>query len=349
MLWWVLEEIRIQRTGRNARYSQVVLELAWNPGPGSDASLAAELLAVGVPKASPLWPPIGSVVLVAPGADAHPGVPPAVDTVREQWPAAVVTVVDETVAALLGADPEPRACVVVHQDAVHTSVALVAGREVVASGLATGGARGLADAVIGHVRDGHRIDLGLEVAWSAVVHGGAFAPSPTVPGPMSVHGSLITDDAPGPRQPVEVALSPTELRAVVAPAYQPVVDLVARVLRDTPPETARQATAGGLLLTGPHPPGAEDHLTELTGLPARRVAEPTSGFEHPQVLRNGVARLLAENPPAPVIEDRTERFRQVIADWASSSVADQDAYTPEELALLEALRLLPGRPNTHER
>ncbi|WP_262061576.1 rod shape-determining protein [Streptomyces sp. STR69] len=327
-----------------------MLELAWNPGPGSDASLAAELLAVGVPKASQLWPPIGSVVLVAPGAGAHPGVQPAVDTVREQWPAAVVTVVDETVAALLGADPEPAACVVVHQDAVHTSVALVAGREVIASGLATGGVRGLAEAVIGHVRDGHRLDLGLETAWSAVVHGGAFAPSPKVPVPMSVHGSLITDDTPGPRQPVEVALSPTELRAVVAPAYQPVVDLVARVLRDAPPETARRATAGGLLLTGPHPPGAEDHLTGLTELPARRVAEPKSGFEHPQILRDGVARLLAENPPTPVIDqERTERFRQVIADWASSSVADDDAYTPEELALLEALRLLPGRPNTGDR
>ncbi|SEC49414.1 hypothetical protein SAMN05216489_00874 [Streptomyces sp. 3213] len=58
--------------------------------------------------------------------------------------------VDETVAALVGAgqDPEPAACVVVHLDAVHTSGALVAGREVVASGLVIGGARGLADAVI---------------------------------------------------------------------------------------------------------------------------------------------------------------------------------------------------------
>ncbi|MFI6408252.1 rod shape-determining protein [Streptomyces sp. NPDC050548] len=349
MLWWALEEIRIQRTGHNSPYTHVLLELAWNPGPDSDVSLAAELLAVGVPKASQLWPPIGSVVLVAPGADAHPGVQPAVDTVREQWPAAVVTVVDETVAALLGADPEPPACVVVHQDAVHTSVALVAGREVVASGLATGGVRGLADAVIAHVRDGHGLELGLETAWSAVVHGGAFAPSPKVPVPMSVHGSLITDDSPGPRQPVDAVLPPTELRAVVAPAYQPVVDLVARVLRDAPPEAARRATAGGLLLTGPHPPGAEDHLTELTGLPACRVDEPTSGFEHPRVLRNGVARLLAEIPPAPVIEDRSGRFRRVIADWASSSVGDQHTYTPEELALLEALRLLPGPPNTDDR
>ncbi|MFE2416294.1 rod shape-determining protein [Streptomyces hokutonensis] len=351
MLWWALEEIRIQRTGRSARYTELVLELAWNPDPGSDASLAAELLAVGVPKASQLWAPIGSVVLVAPGAGAHPGVRPAVDTVREQWPAAEVRVVDETVAALVGAnlDPEPAACLVVHLDAVHTSVALVAGREVVASGLATGGARGLAGAVIGHVRDEHGLDLGLEQAWSAVVHGGGFAPSPTVPGPLSVHGSPITDDGPRPREQAEVTLSPTELRAVVAPAYQPVVDLVTRVLRDAPPETARQATAGGLLLTGPHPPGAEHHLTELTGLPARRVAEPRIGFEHPRVLRDGVARLLAENPPAPVIEDRAGRFRRVIADWASSSVGDQDAHTPEELALLEALRLLPGRPNTDDR
>ncbi|MGH1556113.1 hypothetical protein ACRAWF_43070 [Streptomyces sp. L7] len=62
-----------------------------------------------------------------------------------------------------------------------------------------------------------------------------------------------------------------------------------------------------------------------------------------------MARLLAENPPTPVVEDRTGRFRKVIADWASSSVGDQDAYTPEELALLEALRLLPGPPNTDAR
>ncbi|MGW3108950.1 rod shape-determining protein [Streptomyces sp. NPDC001100] len=349
MLWWALEEIRLRRTERGARYTELVLELAWNPGPDSDASLAAELLAVGVPKASQLWAPIGSVVLVAPGAGGHPGVQPAVDTVREQWPGAEVRVVDETVAALTGAnlDPEPTACVVAHLDAVHTSVALVAGREVIASGLATGGTRGLADAVIGHVRDEHRLDLGLELAWSAVVHGGAFAPSPTVPGPLSVHGSPITDD--GPRQRAEVTLSPTELRSVVSPAYQPVVGLVARVLRDAPPETARQATTGGLVLTGPHPPGAEDHLTELTGLPARRVTEPRNGFQHPQVLRDGVARLLAENPPTPAIEDRAGRFRQVIADWASSSVGDHDAYTPEELALLEALHLLPGRPNADDR
>ncbi|MEV0736575.1 rod shape-determining protein [Streptomyces sp. NPDC050549] len=353
MLWWALEEIRLKRTGRSARYTELVLELAWNPGPGSDPSLAAELLAVGVPKASQLWAPIGSVVLVAPGADAHPGVQPALDTVREQWPGAEVRVVDETVAALVGAgqDPEPAACVVVHLDAVHSSVALVAGREVVASGLSTGGARGLADAVIGHVREEDGLDLGLEVAWSAVVHGGAFAPSPTVPGPLSVDGSPITDDSARPRQQVEVTLSPTGLRAVVAPAYQPVVDLVARVLRDAPPETARQATAGGLLLTGPHPPGAEDHLTERTGLSARRVAEPRIGFEHPQVLRDGVDRLLAENPPTPVIADeRTDRFRRLIADWGRSpSDVDQDAYTPEELAWLELLRLLPRRPTPGDR
>ncbi|XUL85752.1 hypothetical protein ACQ86D_02795 [Streptomyces galilaeus] len=203
MLWWALEEIRLRRTERSARYTELVLELAWNPGPDSDPSLAAELLAVGVPKASQLWAPIGSVVLVAPGAGAHPGVQPALDTVREQWPGAEVRVADETVAALAGAnlDPEPTACVVVHLDAVHTSVALVTGREVIASGLATGGARGLADAVIGHVREEHGLGLGLEVAWSAVVHGGAFAPSPTVPGPCpsTDHRSPTTAPTPGSR------------------------------------------------------------------------------------------------------------------------------------------------------
>ncbi|MGH1556114.1 hypothetical protein ACRAWF_43075 [Streptomyces sp. L7] len=71
----------------------------------------------------------------------------------------------------------------------------------IASGLATGGARGLADAVIGHVREEHGLGLGLEVAWSAVVHGGAFAPSPTVPGPCpsTDHRSPTTAPTPGSR------------------------------------------------------------------------------------------------------------------------------------------------------
>ncbi|MGY5091647.1 hypothetical protein ACWCXM_43165, partial [Streptomyces sp. 900105755] len=60
---------------------------------------------------------------------------------------------------------------------------------------------------------------------------------------------------------------------------------------------------GGLLLTGPHPPGAEGHLTDLTGLPARRVLEPNAGHHRLQVLLDGVARLLAENPPAPAIAE----------------------------------------------
>jgi hypothetical protein len=276
--------------------------------------------------ASWLSAPIGSMVLVAPGAGAHPGVQPAAATVHELWPGAVVTVVDETVAALAGAglDPEPAACVVVHQDGLRTSVAVVAGREAIAGGLVAGGTRGLAQAVVEHLRAVHRLDAGLEEAWAAVVHGGAFAPSPTVPTPGPVHGTVITEDRVFPAPPGRVILSPTELRAVVAPAYQPVVGLVEQVLRGAPPETARQATAGGLLLTGPHPPGAEDHLTELTGLPARRVAEPKAGFHDPQVLRDGVARLLAENPPAPALaEDRTD--------------------PSEKLLLLEQLGLLPPR------
>lgn len=304
VLWWALDEIRIQVTGRNARYAQVVLELAWNPGPGSDASLAAQLLRVGVAKQAELWRPIGSVVLVAPGAGAHPGVAPAVDTVRERWPAAEVRVVDETVAALAGAglDPEPAACFVVHQDAVHTSVAVVAGREAVAGGLVTGGARGLADAVTGHVRSAHRLDLDLEMAWSGVVHGGSFAPSPTVSDPGSLLGSPITEVG-GVHESSSVSLSPAELRAVVAPAYRPVADLVTRLLRDAPQETAREATIGGLLLTGTHPPGADGHLSGLTGLPARQIAEEKAGFQQPRILRDGVARLLAEKPPTPDIPD----------------------------------------------
>lgn len=304
VLWWALDEIRVQVTGRNARFSQVVLELAWNPGPGANASLAEQVLA-GVSKPAQLWAPIGSVVLVAPGAGAHPGVNLAVDKVRELWPAAVVTVMDETVAALVGAglDPEPAACVVVHQDGLHTSVAAVAGREVMAGGLVSGGTRGLAQAVVEHLRAEHRLEAGLEQAWAAVVHGGVFAPSPTVPRPGPVYGSLITEDRVSPPQPGKVTLSPNELRTVVAPAYQRVMGLVEQVLREAPPETVRQSRDGGLLLTGPHVPGAEDHLTELTGLPARQVVEPKAGLHRPQVLLDGVARLLAENPPAPVIAE----------------------------------------------
>ncbi|MFD8724812.1 rod shape-determining protein [Streptomyces sp. NPDC059629] len=323
MLWWALDEIRVQVTGRSGRYSQVVLELAWNPGPGADASLAAHVLA-GMTKPAQLWAPIGSVVLVAPGAGAHPGVEPAVDKVQELWPAAVVTVVDEAVAALAGAglDPEPAACVVVHQDGLHTSVAVVAGREAIAGDLATGGTRGLAQAVVEHLRAERRLDAGLEQAWAAVVHGSVFVPSSTVPGP--VYGSVITEDRVFPAPPGKVTLSPTELRAVVAPAYQPVVGLVEQVLREAPPETVRQATAGGLLLTGPHPPGAEDHLTDLTGLPARRVVEPKAGHHRLQVLLDGVARLLAEKPPAPVI-------------------AEHRIDLAEKLQLLEKLGLRPPR------
>ncbi|MER8187285.1 rod shape-determining protein [Kitasatospora sp. NPDC094015] len=299
VLWWALDEIRLKVIGRDARYSRLVLELARNPGTATDATLAVELLTVGLANRPWLSAPIGSVVLVAPGGTDHPAVGPVADTVREQWPAATLTVLDETVAALLGAapDPEPAACVVVHQDAVRTSVGLVAARAAVAGDFVAGGARGLADRVIEHLRAEHRLDTGLHEAWAAVVHDGAFAPP--APRRGAVHGSPIVEGRTGPLPSGTVTLGAAELHAVLAPAYRQVADLVARVLRDAPSEAVRQARAGGLLLTGTHPPGADTHLAGLTGLPAHRAAEPRSGSHHPEVLLNGVARLLPDPPPRP--------------------------------------------------
>jgi actin-like ATPase involved in cell morphogenesis len=295
--WWALDPIRIKMTGRDTRSSRIVLELAWNPYTGADESLAAQVLA-SMARRPQLWAPIGSVVLVAPGTGAHPGVEPAVDTAREAWPAATVTVVEETVAALVGAglDLEPAACVVVHLDALHISVAVVAGRKVVSSGLVVGGAQGLAQAVIGHLRAQHRIDVGVEPAWAVAILGGGLAPSATEPGRGLVHGTMIAEDHTvlTPQQQGSVVVPPAELPAVLAPAYQPVADLIAEVLRDAPPETAGQAAAGGLLLTGEHPPGAEEHLAGLTGLPARGAVQPWSGFEKFRALLDGVDRLLAK-------------------------------------------------------
>jgi hypothetical protein len=300
--WWALDPIRLEVTGRSGRSTRLVVELAWNPDAGVDASLAAEVLA-GTAKAAQLWAPIGSVVLVAPGAGAHPGVGPAVDTVRELWPAATVTVVEETVAALIGAglDPEPAAAVIVHLDSRRTSVAVVAGREVVAGGLVAGGARGLAEAVIGYLRAEHRLDVSLEEAWIAAVDGGAFVPSLTMAGPRPVYGRVIAEDGNVivPQQPGKVMVPRTELRTVLAPAYRQVADLVAQVLSDASPETARQAADSGLLLTGQHPAGAEEQLASLTGLSVRRVVEPGGGFDHLAILLAGVARLLAETYSGP--------------------------------------------------
>ena len=239
--WWGLDPIRVKVTGRSSRSTRVVLEL----GSGAHASDAAELLA-GIAKSAPAqpWTPIGSVVLVAAGAGAHPGVGPAVDTVRQVWPAAAVTVVDETVAALAGAglDPEPAACVVVHLDAEHTSVALVAARKVVASGVAPGGAQGLAHHVIEYLRAEHRLDVGLAEAWITAVDGGAFAPSvsPPAAGPHTVSGNVIAEDGTDQRWGNAI-VPPSELRAVLTPAYRSVADLVAQVLRDAPPD--RRSTA----------------------------------------------------------------------------------------------------------
>lgn len=255
MHWWGLDPFRVELTGRGSRSTRVVLELAWNPGAGVDASLAAELLA-GTEKAAQLWAPIGSVIFVAFGAGGHPGVGPAVDVVREVWPAAAVTTLDETVAALVGAglDQEPAACVVVHLDAEHTSVAVVAGREVVAGGFTAGGARGLAEAVAGYVRTEYWLEVGLEEAWIAAVDGGAFAPSasPPVPNPPTLFGTAIAEDGTLDitRPTGRVTVSPTELRSLLSRAYQPVADLVAQVLRDAPPDTARLAAAP------PRPPAA---------------------------------------------------------------------------------------------
>lgn len=300
MRWWALDAIRVEVTGRSGRSTRLVVELAWNPDAGVDASLAAEVLA-GTAKPAQLWAPIGSVVLVAPGAGAHPGVGPAVDTVRDLWPAATVTVVEETVAALVGAglDPEPAAAVVVHLDSRRTSVAVVAGREVVTGGLAAGGAWGLTEAVIGYLRAEHRLDVSPEEAWLAAV-GGALVPSQAVASPRPVFGRPIAEDGNVilPQQSGRAMVSQTELRSVLAPAYQPVADLVARVLSDAPPEVARQAADSGLLLTGQHPPGAEEQLASLTGLSVRRVVEPGGGFEHLAVLLAGVARLLTETSSA---------------------------------------------------
>ena len=299
MHWWGLDPFRVELTGRGSRSTRMVLELAWNPGAGVDASLAAEVLA-GTEKPAQLWAPIGSVILVAFGAGGHPGVGPAVDVVRELWPAAAMTTLDESVAALVGAglDPEPAACVVVHLDAEHTSVAVVAGREMVAGALAAGGARGLAEAVAGYVRTEYWLKVSLEEAWIAAVDGGAFAPSASLqaPNPRTLCGTAIAEDGTlDITQPTgKVMVSPTELRSVLSPAYQPVADLVAQVLRDVPPETARLAAAGGLLLTGQHPAGVEEHLAGLSGLSVRRVAASGARFGQFRVLLDGVDRLFGK-------------------------------------------------------
>ncbi|WP_194905496.1 rod shape-determining protein [Catenulispora rubra] len=298
LYWWGRDPLRVDRSLSSP--TRVVLELAWIPGAGVEASLAAEVLA-GAARPGQLYWPIGSVALVAPGAGAHPGVGPAVDTARQLCPAATVTVVEETVAALAGAglDPEPAACVVVHSDVAHTSVAVVAGREVVARGVAAGGAQGLAQAVIGHLRAEHGLDVGLEEAWIAAVDGGAFRPSasPPVAGPRTMTGRVVAEDGTIVRP--QATVTPTELRAVLTPAYQPVTDLVAQVLRDAPPETARQAVAGGLLLTGQHPAGVDEYLAGLSGLPARRTVDPKGRYDRFRTLLDGVDRLFTEPDTRP--------------------------------------------------
>jgi hypothetical protein len=112
-----------------------------------------------------------------------------------------------------------------------------------------------------------------------------------------VSGTVLAED--GTEQRGNATVPPTKLRAVLTPAYEAVADLVAQVLRDAPPETARQAVAGGLLLTGHHPVGSDEYLAGLSGLPARRTVEPEKSFQRFRTLLNGVDRLLGAADTRP--------------------------------------------------
>lgn len=74
----------------------------------------------------------------------------------------------------------------------------------------------------------------------------AGAESPTLFGTAIAEDGTLDITRPTGR----VTVSPTELRSLLSRAYQPVADLVAQVLRDAPPDTARLAAAP------PRPPAA---------------------------------------------------------------------------------------------
>jgi rod shape-determining protein MreB and related proteins len=198
------------------------------------------------------------------------------DAVQEAAAAAgarAVYPIEEPLAAAVGAGlpvAEPAASMVVDVGGGTTEVAVIAlGSMVVWRSLRSGGFE-MDDAIVGHVKREHGLEIGEQQAEQVKLEVGSAAPFAEEK-ELDVGGrDLLTGQLRRAR------LSSEEVRQAIAGTVSRVLEAVAETLEETPPQLAADIAERGMTLAGGGAllRGLPEHLRANTGLPVNLVDEP---------------------------------------------------------------------------
>lgn len=184
-----------------------------------------------------------------------------------------VLLIDEAKAAALGAElpvAEPTASMVCDVGGGTTEVAVLSMSEVVASASVRVGCDAMDAAVVDYLRRRHNLCIGLPMAEWLRIEIGSAAP---------LENELIEEvrgiDAVS-RLPRRETIASEQIREALAPPLERIVAAAKSVLDQLSPDLAADLVDQGMVLCGGGAlmRGLDRYLSERTGMPVRRIAEP---------------------------------------------------------------------------
>ncbi|MGA2911587.1 MAG: rod shape-determining protein [Candidatus Levyibacteriota bacterium] len=225
------------------------------------------------------------------------GIPSSVTEVerRAVWEAALSAgarqayLIEEPMAAAIGENISvfaPTGIMVVDIGGGTTEIAVISlGGIVVSKSLRVAGDE-MDAAIIHYIRLRHGLLIGEATAEDLKIRiGSAYAKAPN-------HKSQITSDKPKDEEkvaiirgrdietglPKSLRISEVEVREALSPVLTQIIDAIAAVLEDAPPELTSDILTHGILLTGggSQLPGFDNLIVERTHLPVIRSEDPTT-------------------------------------------------------------------------
>ena len=225
------------------------------------------------------------------------GIPSSVTEVerRAVWEAALSAgarqayLIEEPMAAAIGENISvfaPTGIMVVDIGGGTTEIAVISlGGIVVSKSLRVAGDE-MDAAIIHYIRLRHGLLIGDATAEDLKIRiGSAYAKAPN-------HKSQITSDKPKDEEkaaiirgrdietglPKSLRISEVEVREALSPVLTQIIDAIAAVLEDAPPELTSDILTHGILLTGggSQLPGFDNLIVERTHLPVIRSEDPTT-------------------------------------------------------------------------
>lgn len=185
-----------------------------------------------------------------------------------------VTIVEEPVAAALGAGLDifqPRGHMVVDIGGGTTDAAVLSLGDIVVSGSLRIGGDALDDAITGYFRTQHGLHIGAGMAEEVKLRIGTAHVSSYGDNSMDVRGRDLNSGLPR-----TVTVTGMDVHVALQNPLRKIVDLVRRVLRQTPPELVADIIDTGITLTGGGAglAGMDQLLAEETGVKVQVAGDP---------------------------------------------------------------------------